>query len=207
MNKHTSLGGMLTVADLAKELGFCKRTITEKIKSGEICGFKFRNKGKWYVRQSELERYKKEGGLTHYIGQAESIDTEKPQVSKTMLPSQISATDSALKKHWNKLSTLAEKFVSMWLEYFEAGTFAEGYHIVDVDSMWFESFTNKNGYMANKLLRHLKAEFPKEFGSMSDWLDLLKYPLPEGGFDKLRLVAERKTFKGTCDICQGWLQP
>ena len=98
---------------------------------------------------------------------------------------------------------MAKKLNDIWIQHLESGRIIEGY-IVDVDSAWFESFTLRYGYQAAQLLSHLKAEFPKEFEGIDGWRDLLKEPLPEGCLRRIMLVSKRRTFEGTCEICQGW---
>lgn len=93
----------------------------------------------------------------------------------------------------------------MWIQHLESGRGIEdGDYIVDVDSAWFESFILRHGYQMGQLLSHLKAEFPKEFEGIDSRRDLLKEPLPEGCLRRIMLVSKRRTFEGTCEICQGW---
>lgn len=108
-------------------------------------------------------------------------------------------------KHWEDLAQLANQFSNMWTRFLASGSVRQGY-IVDVDSAAFEVLQLETYGLAQSLLTHLKAEFPEEFKSIDDWRKLLITPLPSGCFQKLGLVANRRTFEGTCDICDGWGQ-
>ena len=111
---------------------------------------------------------------------------------------------SWVEKHWDDLSVMAKQFDDMWISHLESGTVIKKGYIVDADASWFESFALRNNYLAKLLLTHLKAEFPAEFKYIDGWRDLLKEPLPKGCLEKLMVVVRRRTFNGTCDICQGW---
>lgn len=65
----------------------------------------------------------------------------------------------------------------------------------------FESgmaFSGKDRLLQSNLLDHLKAEFPELTGLKS--LD----ELPVEYINKLRELAAKRSFKGTCDICKSW---
>jgi len=110
-----------------------------------------------------------------------------------------------VQKHWEDLAQVAAELDDMWIQHLESGRGIEdGDYIVDVDSAWFESFILRHGYQMGQLLSHLKAEFPEEFEGIDGWRDLLKEPLPGGCLRRITLVSKRRTFEGTCEICQGW---
>lgn len=116
---------------------------------------------------------------------------------------ELSAIELAREKHWEDLTRIAGQFNNMWTRFLASGSVRQGY-IVDVDSAAFEVLQLETYGLARSLLTHLKAEFPEEFKSIDDWRKLLITPLPSGCFHKLGLVANRRTFEGTCDICQSW---
>ena len=58
------------------------------------------------------------------------------------------------------------------------------------------AFRGKDRILQSYLLDHLKAEFPELIGLKS--LD----ELPKKYINKLRQLAARRSFKGTCDICK-----
>jgi hypothetical protein len=93
----------------------------------------------------------------------------------------------------------------MWGEHYDSGrVIKDDYIVEDVYSFLLDSSSVRFVYEVEQLLSHLKAEFPKEFEGIDSWSDLLKSPLPKGCLHKIVLVSKRRTFEGTCDICQGW---
>ena len=100
--------------------------------------------------------------------------------------------------HWQDLASEAGKIVSIWRNYC-LGPTTIGDYIVDEDVY----FSETDGYLTQALLLHLKAEFT-EFIHMEDWRDLFKKGIPKGALSSLRLVAKRRSFEGTCRICQSW---
>lgn len=107
----------------------------------------------------------------------------------------VSATELARAKHWEELTTLAGKLVSLWEEYNE-GHPVGGYdgYIID-DPLMIELPSG----LLSCLLIHLKQEFP-EFGNIKSWTELLKIDTARELIVKLALVAHRRTLKGTCPI-------
>lgn len=77
-------------------------------------------------------------------------------------------------------------------------------YVIDVYSAGFEAFALEEGYLAKCLLTHLKYEFPKEFSVITDWKGLLANPPPQGCVSRLRLVAKKRIFEGTCEICEAY---
>lgn len=115
------------------------------------------------------------------------------------------AATLALAKHWEDLAQVAAKLDAMWGEHFDSGRVVEDHdYIADVDLAWVESPSARFAYKVKQLLSHLKTEFPKEFEGIDSWSDLLKSPLPKGCLRRIMLVSKRRTFEGTCEICQGW---
>jgi hypothetical protein len=110
---------------------------------------------------------------------------------------------SWVQKHWDDLGKTACQLDDMWTKHLESGRIIEDY-IVDTESDWFESFNLRYGYQMAQLLSHLKAEFPREFEGIDSWWYLVRSPLPKGCLRMIMLVSKRKTFEGTCEICQGW---
>ncbi len=163
------------------------REYEERMALGENREDILENFGERYDRQPrQIERY---------IERARKCRDEKRQAE---LESQ-----SARAKHWDDLAAMAKQFDDMWIKHLESGLIITGY-IVDVDTAWHEGFTLRCDYRAKQLLTHLKAEFSTEFERIESWRDLLKSPLPTGCLMKLTLVVNRRTFKGTCEICQDW---
>ena len=110
-------------------------------------------------------------------------------------------------KHWDDLAQIASKLDARWGEHLDSGRVVEDHdYIADVDLAWVESSSTRFAYEVTQLLSHLKAEFPKEFEGIDSWRDLLKSPLPKGCLHSIMLVSNRRTFKGTCEICRGWVQ-
>ena len=60
-----------------------------------------------------------------------------------------------------------------------------------------------DAFLAENLLLHLMAEFP-EIPWPSCWDELHGTDVPPELLEVLQLVAARRTFKGTCDICREW---
>ena len=158
------------------------------------------------AKYEELKRHGKLGSLpyrqdTRFIRQRR----KEFETARKILEGKFKVTSvpDFVIKHWDDLAKTAKQFVSIWTAYLDSGRLVTGY-IVDIDSAEFEHFTLENGYRAQLLLRHLKAEFPGEFSSITEWKQLLQDPLPPECFKKLLLVANRRTFQGTCEICQDW---
>ncbi len=142
--------------------------------------------------------------IERYIHEAR--EAQKIERSKTMQVSHHKeAATLALAKHWDDLAQLAAKLDTMWGEHLDSGRVIEDYdYIADVDLAWVESSSARFAYEVTQLLAHLKAEFPEEFEAIDSWSDLLKEPLPEGCLRRIMLVSKRRTFEGTCEICEGW---
>lgn len=64
-------------------------------------------------------------------------------------------------------------------------------------------FEQIDTHLAQSLLSHLKAEF-SEFAASEDWRDLIMTGLGAERISGLVLVASKRTFEGTCTICQSW---
>jgi len=110
----------------------------------------------------------------------------------------IKVIDEARAKHWNDLACLAEKIVKWWRKYyFEGPHLPEAYILDDPD---FESI---DYILGQSLLDHLKAEFP-DCRDMTHWRELVATKLKSDVVVSMRLVAFRRTFIGTCEICQSW---
>lgn len=142
--------------------------------------------------------------IERYIHDAR--EAQKIEQSKTMeaLHHKEAAT-LALAKHWDELAQVAAKLDAMWGEHLDSGRVVEDHdYIADVDLAWVESSSTRFAYEVTQLLSHLKAEFPKEFEGIDSWRDLLKSPLPKGCLHRILLVSKRRTFEGTCEICQEW---
>lgn len=59
-------------------------------------------------------------------------------------------------------------------------------------------------FYANCFLPHLYAEWPEELKNKG--LSIVAEEQPYQLIETLRLLAERKTFKGTCPVCKEWQQ-
>jgi hypothetical protein len=107
------------------------------------------------------------------------------------------------KEHWDELAGIATQILSFWTKYSESprmvdkhtGKYMEEYIIDDPE---FELIDN---FLADGLLRHLKAEFPDEFKTVTKHKELIKNTLPVECLRGLALLAHRKTFEGTCPVC------
>jgi len=111
-------------------------------------------------------------------------------------------------KHWNDLANIAHKLTDFRKAFLKAGTYSNrDEYVVDIGSPEFEHFIIDNGYFAQHLLIHLKAEYPDEYGDISSWKELLRLALPEECLGRLLDITYRGTFESTtCDICEGWRQ-
>lgn len=58
-------------------------------------------------------------------------------------------------------------------------------------------------YLGKCLLSHLKAEFPELF-NIEIWQEIYRHNSPKEVYQILQLVAHRRTFIGSCDVCKGW---
>lgn len=142
--------------------------------------------------------------IERYISDAREAQEIERRKAMQALHHKEAAT-LALAKHWDDLAQLAAKLDTMWGEHLDSGRVVEDHdYIADVDLAWAESSSARFAYEVRQLLSHLKAEFPKEFEGVVSWSDLLKSPLPKGCLHKLVLVSKRRTFEGTCEICEGW---
>ncbi len=110
----------------------------------------------------------------------------------------IKAIEEARAKHWSDLASLADKIVKWWRKYcFEEPHYPSAYILDDPD------FETVNYMLAQALLAHLKAEFA-ECRGMTDWKELVATDLKSDIVVSMRLVAFRRTFVGSCEICQSW---
>lgn len=185
---ETEVENYIPISEFAKIRQYSPRHIRRLIKQGKLDAIRIQEKGKWLVKKDQQ------------VEIVRRIHKRKAEIVQR----EVSATELSIAKHWDELARTAEKFVTIWTQYLDTGTLIHGY-IIDIDSHAFERFALENGYMAQRLLNHLKAEFPGEFEKITHWKDLLRDPLPEGCLSKLLLVAKRKTFEHTtCDLCQGW---
>jgi hypothetical protein len=57
---------------------------------------------------------------------------------------------------------------------------------------------------AKWLLSHMKAEF-SNLANLKTWADLRVKDITEELLDKLSLRAAKKEFKGSCEVCESWL--
>lgn len=142
--------------------------------------------------------------IERYISDAREAQEIERRKAMQALHHKEAAT-LALAKHWDDLAQLAAKLDTMWGEHLDSGRVTEDHdYIADVDLAWVESSSARFAYEVRQLLSHLKAEFSKEFEGIDSWSDLLRSPLPKGCLRRIVLVSKRRTFEGTCEICQGW---
>ena len=116
--------------------------------------------------------------------------------SKVEVGHGISATELARAKHWEELTLLAGKLVSLWDEY-NVGHPIGGYD----GNIIVDTLIELPSGLLSSLLMHLKYEFP-EFGNIRSWKELLKIDTAQHLIVKLAFVAHRKTLKGTCPFCK-----
>lgn len=103
------------------------------------------------------------------------------------------------KEHWDELSKLAALLLSFWEEYFDKRVDNKG--LITIASQ----FKQIDDFLASFLLDHLQAEFTQDFSAITDWTDLIKIDSGQGIVSRLALVARRKTFKGTCQVCREYI--
>ena len=99
--------------------------------------------------------------------------------------------------HWGDLVKVANQILSFRERWWEHSTKGATYILDD------DEWEVIDHLIATGLLCHLKAEFPEDFKAIGEWRDMLK-PAPPEGFGRLLLVTRRRTFAGTCYICESW---
>lgn len=154
-----------------------------------------------YDKYLEMERYGKLGHIFPENRDKRSFGqrVKEYEAAKDIL--KIPTHPDYVIEHWNELTTLVKEFLRLIDQYtFGVPHRSTDEHILDIDGM--ESWAFDNAYLSKNLILHLKNEFPKEFEGIHHWDDIFKFELPHGCREKLKLVAHRKTFTGTCEICQ-----
>ena len=102
-------------------------------------------------------------------------------------------------EHWDDLVKVANQILSFHERWWQHSVKRDIY-IID-DGEW-ELIDHS---LATGLLCHLKAESPDEFQTITQWRELLMQDrLPREAFSRLLTVARRRTFAGTCQICESW---
>ena len=117
--------------------------------------------------------------------------------------SNIFAINSARAHHWSDLGEQARKihFYHTLRANPEEPQQAEAGGMATTIRLPVAMYTDP--LVAEGLLSHLRAEFP-ELPWPATWEELDNVEVPSKLLKMLQLVAARRTFKGTCSICQGW---
>ena len=105
------------------------------------------------------------------------------------------------KEHWYDLAETARK-LSLNLECYSPSEVIKPYITYDPRGMGGLE-EDIDDYLGTCLLSHLKAEFPELF-SMDTWQEIYEQENKRQLFETLKLVANRRTFEGKCDICKDW---
>lgn len=101
-------------------------------------------------------------------------------------------------RHWEELSQVALQLSEYWDRYDSQLSTNSGFIIDD------NEFEALDAYLVNCLLSHLKAEFT-EFVQVEDWRELLNLNKVNPELTrKFHFVGHRRTFQGTCSLCQGY---
>lgn len=108
------------------------------------------------------------------------------------------AIELAKAKHWSDLAGMARKVLAEWDPDCCHATLASSSYIINDDD--FEKFDD---FLMIGLLSHLKAEFPC-YSTMERWRQLFKKGVTKEFFSGLETVVHRRTFQGTCPICESW---
>lgn len=103
---------VLVVADLAKELHYSDRYIRDLLNRGRIKGNKLNERGQWRVLRSELNRFKKEIGLSGKAGLEQTIELEsKEQQLPTQKQKQTDPlVQEAQRKHLDEIRNLIQEW-------------------------------------------------------------------------------------------------
>lgn len=148
------------------------------------------------LRKDELKGY--HGGK---LGK-EWIIRKNPVVEKVVGVDAESKESTMDEEHRQELSRLVTRLLYLWErslygcpEDCYEGLIVDEYDLKEIDPM-----------IADCLVRHLEAE-GAEFEKVKQWIDLVSLKLIEGSaapLNKLTELKRRKTFKGTCLICESY---
>lgn len=118
-------------------------------------------------------------------GEIRETGFEPVKIGRSLRLRRITIDTPQRQQHWSDLASLAGRFVA----YSEDSD-------LECPEDWFA---------IKNLLMHLQAEYPDEFGKFRMPIQFFKAfflrEIPDSVIYKLRLIAARRIFQGTCEVC------
>lgn len=173
-----------------------------------VAGYEFSKEEDWYIRKSrdthralknEITKMPAEEVLTLPPDLQKWIAELRPELSVQLKAKPSLATEKQ-EEHRHDLAEIAKK-LSLNLERFSPSEIYPKYIARDLGEI--EELEDIDDYLATCLLSHMKAEFPELF-NIGLWQEVYRHSNKRELYQKLNLVAHRRTFEGTCDICKDW---
>lgn len=200
-----------TVKECAMALNLSERTIRRMIKDGQITAVRGQYRRRWSIPADAVARAKGDP----------NVITQTPQQPKSLgkarFPELLLA--KRLERHFNELVQTASSLLGNGLDdlvenpvkgkgaLFEyvpgsdisggCGMTREGLRVTLAENLY--SAIDRNGLKVNYLCSHLEAEV---FEIATNGINKAIQDNPYSIVRVLQLLVDRKTFKGTCDICK-----